>query len=340
MRTGIKITAVIPTCNRKQSLLRLLSSLNESGYLLHNLIIVDSGEDVLHAGDYQRFANLNIRYITITDRSVCIQRNIGIHLADSPWVFLCDDDLDVPREYLDRLVEHIQSHPEAGAVSGVVFQRKGGDWVGQYDVTSSLDLYVRFVFQLSIWGEIKVPSGNFIDRYLLKYYEKKGNHISKAGWPVITDFSGEFVRTPIYGLGASLVKKDWLTLSRYDEVLDSFGIGDNYGVAIGFPPAGIHLLKKAFVYHHRDADNRVRQTSQYYRRVLALDYFLKTRKELQAVRRIWFLWSLAGNILIFLYSRNIQMVRVAIKVFLTVWFGNNPYVEGKTLGGKIVSPST
>lgn len=339
METGIKITAVIPTCNRKQSLLRLLSSLNESSYPLHNLIIVDSGEDVLQADDYQRFGDLNIRYVTITDRSVCIQRNIGIHLADSPWIFLCDDDLDVPREYLPRLVEHIQFHPEAGAVSGVVLQKKEDTWVGQYDVISSLDLYVRFIFQLSIWGEIKVASGNFLNRYLLKYYKVKGNHLSKAGWPVITDWSGEFVRTPIYGLGASLVKKNWLMFSRYDEVLDSFGIGDNYGVAIGFPPTGIHLLKKAVVYHHRDADNRVQQTSQYYRRVLALDYFLRTRKELESVNRIWFLWSLAGNILIFLYSRNIQMVRVAVKVFLTVWFGNNPYVEGKTLGAKIISPS-
>jgi len=338
MKNDIQITAVIPTCNRRESLLRLLNSLNQSNYPLDNLIIVDSGEERLDELEYKNFTKLNVRYITTADRSVCIQRNVGIREATSSWIFLCDDDLEIPEEYVSKLAGHIQSHPEAGAVSGIVLQKKGTDWVGQYEITSAFDLYIRFIFQLSIWGDIKIASNNFLNRYILNYYKKKGNHISKAGWPVITDFSGDFVKTPVYGLGASLVKREWLINSPYDEVLDSFGIGDNYGVAIGFPPERIHLLNSAFVYHHRDAVNRIQQTKQYLRRALALDYFMKRRKELQNVKRIWFLWSLMGNMAIFLFSRNMLMTRVATKVFFNVLFGNNPYLKGKNSGVKIVSP--
>jgi hypothetical protein len=64
---------------------------------------------------------------------------------------------------------------------------------------------------------------------------RKGNHISKAGWPVISDFSGDYFKTPLYSLGASLVRRDWLLRSPFDEVLDRHGIGEHYGVIAGFP---------------------------------------------------------------------------------------------------------
>src|SRR6185295_17891110 len=97
-----------------------------------------------------------------------------------------------------------------------------------------------------------------------------------AGWPVITDFSGDFFITPVYGLGASVVGREWLLLSPYEELLDRHGIGDNYGVAMSFPVTGIHVLNNAFVYHHQEPANRLQRPLQYLRRVFALDYFIRT----------------------------------------------------------------
>jgi glycosyltransferase involved in cell wall biosynthesis len=48
---------------------------------------------------------LPIQYI-LSEKSVCIQRNIGIRKAETPWVFLCDDDVEVPPDYLQQLVAH------------------------------------------------------------------------------------------------------------------------------------------------------------------------------------------------------------------------------------------
>src|SRR5687768_17940800 len=63
-----------------------------------------------------------------------------------------------------------------------------------------------------IWGEIKCS------KKFSRYYQQKGNHISKAGWPVLTNFTGEYFTTPVYSLGAALVKKQWLLHSPFDEV--------------------------------------------------------------------------------------------------------------------------
>jgi hypothetical protein len=159
------------------------------------------------------------------------------------------------------------------------------------------------------------------------HYQQKGNHISKAGWPVITDFSGHYFLSPVYGLGASMVKKDWLMQSPYDEVLDRHGIGDNYGVAIAFPAIGIHVLNDAFVYHHQEPANRLQRPLQYLRRVLALDYFIKTKPRLRHIKKRWLLWSLAGNLLAFIFVRDGIMIRPALKSIWLIAFSRNPYYK-------------
>lgn len=342
MVTDIKISIVIPTCNRVSSLLRLLESLSHLNYTASEVIIVDSGEESISSETLQAFHALNIQYIK-SEKSVCIQRNIGIQRAASEWIFLCDDDLEVPPDYLKKVAAHIQRHPQVGALTGIVLQKNQENWSEQYPVTSTLDLVFRFIFQLSIWGQIQIRNENFASKYIQQYYRKKGNHISKAGWPVITDFSGEYFQAPVYGLGASVVKKDWLCKSPYDEVLDPHGIGDNYGVAIGFPRNEIHILKDAFVYHYQAPENRLNRPAIYYRRILALHYFLKSKRdllrskqELQHLSRFWFLWSLAGNLV--LSVKNIRMLKANARALSNILAGRNPYVLGKRNGKKVIIP--
>jgi len=315
---------VIPTCNRRQRLLALLGSLDGSALPLREVIIVDSGEDRLSAADYAGFKHLTIHYLE-SGKSVCLQRNTGIHKAIASWVFLCDDDIEVPADYLGKLAAHIEAHPETGAVAGLFLQKEPPGWTAQYPVRSAKELLWKFVFQLGIWGTIDCSSNRWPIKRIKKYYVQKGNHISKAGWPVITDFSGAYFVTPVYSLGAALVRKDWLLQSPFDEVLDSHGMGDNYGVAAGFPAAGIHIVTGAFVYHHRAAENRLQRPQQYLRRVLALDYFISTKERLRPVKKSWLLWSLAGNLLAFILVWDRKMIPPAFSAIWEIARGKNPY---------------
>ena len=122
-------------------------------------------------------------------------------------------------------------------------------------------------------------------------------------------------------------------------MLDANGIGDNYGVAVGFPGEGIHVLKKALVYHHRETINRPMDSNRYLRRVLALHYFIKSRPSLNHIWTSWFLWSLIGNLVPNILSRKKQIVRAILKSAFNIILGKNPYALGAKNKQKVVEPT-
>ena len=307
-------------------MLSTLAKLNQSTHPVREVLVVDSSDCRLEPEAFAGLDKLGIVYLE-AGRSVCVQRNVGIRRAVAPWVFLCDDDIEVPPDYLTRLAAHAARHPECGAVSGVVLDRTADGWRGQFPETSSLVLLWKFLFQLGMWGEIRAPGP--IGRAIGAYYRRRGNHIAPSGWPVITQMRGEFFRTPVYTLSATLVKRDWLLASPFDESLDSHGIGDNYSVAIGFPPEGIHIANDAHVFHHRAPANRLADGAAQERRMLALDYFIHTRRELADVRRSAFLWSLVGAGVLHGVSGNLTVARSMGRALARVVAGDNPYRAGR-----------
>jgi len=334
----MQISVVIPTVDRKIRLLSLLASLDQSTHPIHEVIIVDSGNDRLDPNEYSAIKKFPIYYIS-SDKAVCIQRNTGIKQAKSDWIFLCDDDIEIPADYLQKLCTHINNHPNICAISGAWLQKNGDAWIAGYPETSAKQLLWKYIFRLGIWGPIDCSANNLVIRKIKQYYQRKGNHITKAGWPVITDLSGDRFFAPVYSLGGSLVKKEWLLNSPFDEVLDRHGIGENYGVIAGFPDAGIHVLNNTCVYHQQETTNRLMQPLQYYRRVLALDYFIQTRKTLKNIKRRHLLWSLVGNMISFVFSGNSSMIRAGFKSIWDVLCNKNPYSKAARNNRKIIEPA-
>ena len=334
---SIKISVVIPTCNRRERLLSLLRNLNCLSRIPEEIIVVDSGEQQLSPEQLQSFTNLSIHYLR-SEKSVCIQRNAGIKKAMNSWIFLCDDDIEMPKNYLDVLTGYIIRYPETGAVSGVWLQKENNEWQASYPVTSARMLLWKYIFRLGIWGEIKCNSNNFIIKKITQHYKRKGNHISKAGWPVNTDFNSDVMLCAVYSLGAALVKKEWLLQSPYDEVLDRHGIGDNYGVIAGFPQPLVHVTNKTFIHHHREPTNRLQSSLQYYRRVLALNYFINTQPSLNHIKRYNLVWSLIGNLCAFLYAPDRAMIKAGLKSITTIVFNRNPYIIAAKENKKVIEP--
>jgi glycosyltransferase involved in cell wall biosynthesis len=328
MKDALDISVVIPTCNRRARVLAQLHRLTESTHALKEVLVVDASDQKLAPADLAPYASLRVRYIEAS-KSVCIQRNIGIGAASSPWILLLDDDNELPPDYLARLAAHVVAHPEAGAVSGLVLEGGDGDWQAQFPETSDLVLLWKYLFKLGVWGEPR-PRGR-LGRALAERYRRAGNHLAKSGWPVIVRMDAPFFRVPIYTLGASLVKRAWLLASPYDENLESHGLGDNYGVAVGFPGDGIHVLADVHVRHHRAPENRLAAAAAAERRMFALDYFIRTRRPLAAfgVRPAWFLWSLVGGAMLHGAGGNGAMASAFGRALWQVVRGRNPYLDGR-----------
>src|SRR5687768_15695043 len=108
----ISISVVIPTRNRSTSMERLLRCFNEQTVLPDEVIIVDASDDPQYlTGIKQKFDRLNVLCKISLERSVCIQRNMGIALAQHDWIFLCDDDIEIPSDHLEKLVNYLKHQP-------------------------------------------------------------------------------------------------------------------------------------------------------------------------------------------------------------------------------------
>ncbi len=337
----MKVSAVIPTRNRFEQVRSTLHSLLRQTRQVDEVLLIDASDDRRQASVLrQEFAGHSIQWFESIP-SVCIQRNIGIERASGDWVLLLDDDIDLEADYILKLERYILANGGCGAVAGRLMQLESGTWTDQYPIKSFNELCWRFIFQLSVWGRIdkvRVPGVmKWCFEIINDFYRRKGNTLSLAGWPLITQWDASIVRTSIYSLGASLIKKEWLA-NAYDEVLDPYGIGDNYGAALHFPSGQqIHILGDARAYHHRVSENRLERTLASYRRILALHYFL-VRDKKSFVTRFFFVWSLFGNMLASMLRGDWRTFRMTIRALALILRRQNPYWIGHLQNKKLVQP--
>lgn len=342
----IGISAVIPTRNRRESLFRLLRSLRAQNYQLKEIIIVDSSDIpisplVLSA----EFPELPIMYET-SPPAADVQRNRGIRLATASHIFLCDDDLEVPKNYLARLSEILEKSPDIGAISGLCFELDGdGRFQYSFPTIKFRNLVWQFIFQLTVWADVSKTTTNLLARPILlllqRFYSDRGNTYTLAGWPLVTQVQSPLFRTSVFSLGGSVIRRDWLLKSPYDEILDTYGIGDNYGVALNFPQRQpIVITTENYVLHHKVSGNRLPKPVSYFRRILALHYFMKTSEKFSTLNRVCLLWSLIGNAIYQMVKYQPEMLRATLKAMKLIATAKNPYLSAKRAGDvKAVSPT-
>lgn len=338
---SINISIVIPTCNRLTSLLRLIESINEQTIVPNELIIVDSSSPPINREDIS--CVFPVVFINETP-SVCIQRNTGIRHAKGDHILLCDDDVTLPVNYLGVLTQFLIERPDEGAVSGLWAQMESdGQWHKTYPLSSVFHVFFNYLFGLSVWGEIDSEEAPLKMKGLLstvkKRYRKLGNSLSKGGWPINTSFDKPNFQVEVSSLGVALVRRDWLLNAAFEEVLDPYGIGDNYGVCLSFPKGKkLNMIFDLDVRHYQSQQNRLKRTIAFYRRTLALHFFLHTLDRFNVRNRIWFKWSLVGQLILSIKSLNILKIKACIKLIALGILIKNPYLEGKKKGKRVVIP--
>ena len=254
-------------------------------------------------------------------------------MAQSPYIFLCDDDVEAPNDYLLKIAEYLSKNPEEGIATGYFLQKnEKGKWVYQYPTTSFLTYLWNFIFQLSVWGDFSQIKTNFVTKFIFllikKFYDKRGNSYTLAGWPLITNFSEQVIKTSVYTLGAAIVKKEWLLSSPFDELLVPNGIGDNYGIIANLPyHQPIKILTEAYVYHHHAPENRLKAAATYQCRVFALHYFMKKSSKFRYINIMFLYWSLAGHTIYQIAKLNGTMVKASLKTIITLIAEGNPYLK-------------
>jgi glycosyltransferase involved in cell wall biosynthesis len=327
--SDVTVSAVIPTRNRPASLHRVLAALAGQQRPPDEVIVCDASETPLDADAFAAYPALRITYLRAAP-SVCAQRNEAIRRATSTHVLLCDDDIEPPADYVERLVALIEREPGIGAVTGVWSEPDAtGVFSERLPVPSFKGLMSNFVAQRTVWGDVEAATGNALTRIplalLKRWYRRRGNTWSLAGWPLVTQVRAPVVRTAVYTLGSALVRRDWLLASPYDERLSAHGIGDNYGVVLGFPgDRPITLLTDLRVRHYKEQHNRLDRVSAYYERVLALHYFMRRSTRFSSINEMFLVWSLLVNAIEFGLRGNSDLFRASVRAVRAVVTSRNP----------------
>ena len=110
----MKISVVIPTYNRKETIKRAMDSVLSQSYQNFELIIVDDGSTDETQEIINKFLpHEKIKVISIDNSGVSKARNIGIQNADSKWIAFLDSDDEWHTDKLTRQMKVIEDDPDA-----------------------------------------------------------------------------------------------------------------------------------------------------------------------------------------------------------------------------------
>jgi glycosyltransferase involved in cell wall biosynthesis len=343
---ALTVSVVIPTRNRPSSLKRLLAALAAQERLPDEVIVSDASDEPLNgAALTAAYPALAISCFHMAP-ALCAQRNRAIARAAGSHILLCDDDIEPGPSYLRRLIEYLEGHAEAGAVSGRVCHPDAvASAGGGFPAPSFRHLLYDFVFQLGLGGNVGGVTAPRLLAPILKsmqrWYERRGNTWTLAGWPLVTQVRHPVVLASVGVLGAALVRRTWLLNSPYDERLDRLdphAVGDNYGVALGFPGTEtIAVLTDLPVGHRQAPENRLPRSTVHYQRILALHYFMRRSGRFSTWNTAWLVWSLAGYAGRFLRAGQHDLFRATVAALAGIIQNRNPLL-GRALDSSSASP--
>ncbi|CAM4047701.1 MULTISPECIES: glycosyltransferase family 2 protein [Flavobacterium] len=316
-----QITIVIPTRNRINSLNRLLNSISKQTYLPKEIIIVDSSDEKLNSNQLF-FTQLDIKIIH-SSPSVCLQRNIGIEQCKTEFIFLCDDDIEISENYIENLITYLDENPSVNMTSGLIYEKRNDEWKYSEKRIPFLKLIFNYIFGLSVWVDLKKEdySKNKIIQKFIAFYLKKGNRIAKSGWPIVIDYKTPVFKTPIYGLGASVIRN---TKIKFETAFYKNGIGDNYDFALK-NNSEIYVVKNSLAYHHKDKTNRINNKKAYFYRVSALHFIMLKNKRFNFINLLYLLNSLNGNIIYSIFKLEKKLLLYNLKLIIGIIMNRNIY---------------
>ncbi len=106
------VSVIIPTYNRKDSLLRTLESLARQTYPADRfeVIVVDDGGTDGTASITERAFPFALRYLRQENQGEIVARNSGAACSTGEILIFLDDDIEVVPEYIETLIETHNAH--------------------------------------------------------------------------------------------------------------------------------------------------------------------------------------------------------------------------------------
>jgi glycosyltransferase involved in cell wall biosynthesis len=123
----MKISIIIPTFNRPQSIKRCVESIRNNNFKDYEVIVVSDGKDFDNDSIFYNWKkNKRIKYIRAKHRGPGSARNEGIKIAKGEIVVFLDDDCVVSDNWIKNIYEEHRKNPQIDAIVGNIKQMNRG----------------------------------------------------------------------------------------------------------------------------------------------------------------------------------------------------------------------
>jgi glycosyltransferase involved in cell wall biosynthesis len=126
-KQNIEISVIIPTYNRKDSLLRTLQNLQLQTYRNFEVIVVDDGGNDGTEMIAQHSFQFPLSYIYQENKGDSQARNTGVQNSQSPYVVFQDDDITLDKDCLGYFLETLQTHRKSIALGNLITVKANTD---------------------------------------------------------------------------------------------------------------------------------------------------------------------------------------------------------------------
>ncbi|MBQ1200851.1 MAG: glycosyltransferase family 2 protein, partial [Alistipes sp.] len=162
-----KLSLIIATYNRCQSLLRLLGSVVSQSAPKEQweCVVVNnnSSDDTVEqfAAFASEHADCNLRMVTEVKQGLSNARNCGIEASVGEYIAIIDDDETIEQSFIESYIEFFDSFPQAMAAGGAVravFESGRPRWMSHYTermIANTLDLDIA----VTLFPKNRVPAG-------------------------------------------------------------------------------------------------------------------------------------------------------------------------------------
>jgi glycosyltransferase involved in cell wall biosynthesis len=167
------LSVVIATHKRASFLKECLHSLSIQTISSFEIILAHSGENdgTLELKKEYR-GNHPITYLICKEKGAASQRNEGVQHSKGEWIVFLDDDVLLRPDFLEEIVTAIESHPDAGGISGSIENQF-------YEEPGTLKKILLRMIGISpsssLAGRVKGPALNFLP-------ERKGTTFEVIDW--------------------------------------------------------------------------------------------------------------------------------------------------------------
>ncbi len=115
---GPKVSIVLPVYNSENELSAVLLELDRQSYREREIVIVDDGstDGTWNAANSLSTGREDMTLVHTEHRGASHARNAGVEKATGEIIFFAESDCVYDETYLQKAVDSLDSHPEAGAV--------------------------------------------------------------------------------------------------------------------------------------------------------------------------------------------------------------------------------